>query len=587
MHLGILACDLDGTLTQEHDVPARTWEVLRRARADGLVIIAVTGRILGSFSEQAPFFEVCEAVVAEDGAVVLFPRTRTVVRPFGSLNRLLARRIEQLEIPLEKGSAIFATREPHDKEILKVLKETGGGATVEYNRGAVMVLPPGATKGTGLRYALQELGYSPRNVLACGDAENDRSLFEMSEMAVAVPNSSPDIQRLADAVLERPDGAGVEDLIEGLLKGRLPARRVRPERRIFLGTKADDTPVYLDPFLFLDRNLAIVGASACGKSWLAGLVAEEVLKKEYQVCIIDPEGDYRSLKAFRHTLLLGGSKTTLPPVVNVITLLDYSSVNLVLDLSAYSETERKRYVLEFLGSLRALRAHRKRPHWILVDEAQGFFPPEESEPTSILTDVMKQGGVALVTYRPSGVSEQVLGQVNNWMMTRSGDESELRALASHFPRLDESMSRTLASLPVGEAIICFACSNREGPPLQEMIRFRTAPRDVPHIRHLHKYLQVPLPTEKRFYFSDGHGGSHGSAASLWELTNMLGQVPVRSLEFHSARGDLARWIEGVLQDEELARHIRKLKRRGLTGEQLRSALAQSVRARYEELESLI
>ncbi|HLV02504.1 MAG TPA: HAD hydrolase family protein [Acidobacteriota bacterium] len=587
MHLGILACDLDGTLTLEHDVPARTFEVLRRAKEHGLVIILVTGRIIHSFNEQVPFFEICEAVVAEDGAVVFFPRTRSIARPFGRLNRRLVRRIEKLDIPMEKGSAIIATREPHDQAILAVLKDAGGGATVEYNRGAVMVLPPGATKGTGLLYALRELGYSPRSVLACGDAENDRSLFEMSEMAVAVANAAPDIQRLADSVLERPNGAGVEELIQGLIQGRLPPRRVRPDKRIILGSKGDDSPVFIDPFRFLDDNLAVVGASACGKSWLAGLIAEEILKEQYQVCIIDPEGDYRSLKAFRHTLLLGGAETTLPPVVSVITLLEYSSVSLVLDLSAYSEAERRSYVLDFLSSLRALRASRKRPHWILIDEAQGFFPPEEDEAASILTDTMKQGGVTLVTYKPSCVSKKVLGRVHNWVLTRCNGGRELQTLVESLPRLDDSMLATIKSLPLGEAVICFACGKREGPPIQETIRFRTAPRDVPHIRHLHKYLQVPLPTEKRFYFSDAAGGSHGSAASLWELTNMLPKVPARSLEFHSSRGDLVLWVEEVLQDEELGRHLKKLKSRGLLGETLRDALIQTVRARYEELESLI
>ena len=52
-----------------------------------------------------------------------------------------------------------------------------------------MVLPLGATKGTGLAYALHELGYSPHNVAACGDAENDRSLFEVAEYAAAVANA--------------------------------------------------------------------------------------------------------------------------------------------------------------------------------------------------------------------------------------------------------------------------------------------------------------------------------------------------------------------------------------------------------------
>ena len=93
---------------------------------------------------------------------------------------------------------IAATRIPHDETILKVLQDLNVGATIEYNNGAVMLLPPGATKGTGLAYGLRELGFSPHNLVACGDAENDQSLLELAEMSVAVPGALPKIKALAD-----------------------------------------------------------------------------------------------------------------------------------------------------------------------------------------------------------------------------------------------------------------------------------------------------------------------------------------------------------------------------------------------------
>ena len=68
-----------------------------------------------------------------------------------------------------------------------------------------MVMPPGATKGTGLQYALSELGYSPRNVLACGEAENDVSLFAVAELAIAIANAPDTLKELADAALLETD----------------------------------------------------------------------------------------------------------------------------------------------------------------------------------------------------------------------------------------------------------------------------------------------------------------------------------------------------------------------------------------------
>ncbi len=104
---------------------------------------------------------------------------------------------------------------------------------------------------------------------------------------------------------------------------------------MILGQKTNDEPVYINPYDLLSSNIGFVGASSSGKSWLAGLLAEELLKNGYQICIIDPEGDYRGLKAFPRTLLLGGTETKLPPVEDVITISEYTSISLILDLSMH------------------------------------------------------------------------------------------------------------------------------------------------------------------------------------------------------------------------------------------------------------
>lgn len=49
-----------------------------------------------------------------------------------------------------------------------------------------MVLPPGATKGSGLERLLTLCGLSPRNLAAVGGAENDLSMLTLAEVSVAV-----------------------------------------------------------------------------------------------------------------------------------------------------------------------------------------------------------------------------------------------------------------------------------------------------------------------------------------------------------------------------------------------------------------
>ena len=53
----------------------------------------------------------------------------------------------------------------------------------------MIVLPVGINKATGVAAALKELGLSPRQAVAVGDAENDGPLLELCGLAVAVNRS--------------------------------------------------------------------------------------------------------------------------------------------------------------------------------------------------------------------------------------------------------------------------------------------------------------------------------------------------------------------------------------------------------------
>ena len=417
MYLHIIALDLDGTLALHDTVAPETWAVLRQARAAGFELILVTGRRLEVLPSLGPFDEIFQAIVAENGAAVYYPRTDVVVLPFGRVAPEVADRLEALQVPLERGLAIAATWEPYTQQVSEVLAATGYAAAVEYNKGAVMVLPPGASKGTGLMVALQELGGSPRNLIACGDAENDRSMFNLAEVAVAVANAAPGITELADVVLPEENGAGIQRFLQQLVRGELPCTRTRPDRRISLGHTLEGTPVYLSPVTLLNGNLGIIGDSGTGKSWLAGLLVEHLLRLHYPLCIIDPEGDYRALRSFPHTLLLGGDETPPPPVADVVTLFEYSNISLILDLSLWERTQQVEYVTELLHGLFNLRARCGQPHWFLIDEVQYFCPAGGGPLTDLITGQLRQGGIGIVSYRPAQIAPAVLQLIGHWLVT--------------------------------------------------------------------------------------------------------------------------------------------------------------------------
>lgn len=590
MHLKVLAFDLDGTLAEDGKVDAKTWETLREARQAGFALILVTGRQVDTFESMGPFDELFEALVAEDGAAIYFPRNEAMVLPFGRLDSDFVTSLERLNLPMERGVSIVATWKPHDTAILPLIRKHPGAVTIEYNRDAVMVLPPGATKGTGLQVALHELGYSMRNVLACGDAENDRSLFEVAEMAVAVANAPEEVKQLADLVLPVQDGEGIRWLVKELIKGQIPHHRLRRQRLLPVGQRLSGARINISPSVLLDGNMAIVGSSTSGKSWLAGLLAEALLKEGYQICVIDPEGDYTGLRAFPHTLVLGGLESRLPAIPELITLSEYTNLSLILDLSLSNVDERASYVTDLMQALGSFRARRGRPHWFLFDEIQNFCQGDDNQLTALIRSRMNDGGFCLVTYQPSHVSSRLLEGVDHWLLTRMQVEDEVQTLQSiiqqkHRCKLEIS---DLTTLPIGQAKLILKEEKHNPCPKGSTIAFYTARRVVPHVRHLHKYLRAPLPNHRRFYFHNFPGdGDVPPAASLWEFREALQVVSDKTLDYHLSRGDFERWIADVLRDKELARRIRKIAHRPLDRKAIRDALSKTVADRYEELESLI
>lgn len=76
---------------------------------------------------------------------------------------------------------------------------------------------PDVSKGAGLQFVAELLGFTPGRTVACGDGENDRELLEWAGFGVAVANAHEDILRRADLVVPSVDEEGVATLLEAYL----------------------------------------------------------------------------------------------------------------------------------------------------------------------------------------------------------------------------------------------------------------------------------------------------------------------------------------------------------------------------------
>src|ERR1700730_7051362 len=187
----VLACDYDGTVATHGVIDPETVKALERCLESGRKLVLVTGRELPELLDICPAISLFEWVVAENGALLYRPATREE-RPLGSLPppEFVQALRDRGVAPCSTGRVIVATWEPHEETVLATIRDFGLELQVIFNKGAVMILPSGINKATGLAEALKEMRISSHNVVAAGDAENDHALLASCEVGVAVANAT-------------------------------------------------------------------------------------------------------------------------------------------------------------------------------------------------------------------------------------------------------------------------------------------------------------------------------------------------------------------------------------------------------------
>jgi len=290
-----LATDYDGTLATDGVVDAMTVRALENLKTSGRRLLMVTGRGLEDLQRVFTRTELFDSIVAENGALLYDPASREEKLLTEPPAQEFLTSLRAAGVKFDVGRAIVASWTPAENVILEVIRRLGLDYQVIFNKGAVMVLPSGVNKATGLRAALDEMRLSLHNLVAIGDAENDHAFLSASECSVAVANALPALRERADIVTKGDHGAGVVELIELLLKDDLKEYDEQLERSaISVGTregveKGKAGEVRIVP----NRNSVLVaGASASGKSSAVAAILEECEAREYQFCLIDPEGDF-------------------------------------------------------------------------------------------------------------------------------------------------------------------------------------------------------------------------------------------------------------------------------------------------------
>jgi HAD superfamily hydrolase (TIGR01484 family) len=249
MRYHALACDYDGTIAWDGAVSENTVFALEELRKSGRKLILVTGRELGDLITVFPRLDLFDRVVAENGALLYRPATREerllAERPPDEFRQQLIKRGAE---PVSVGRVIVATRRPHETTAVELIRDLGLELQVIFNKGAVMILPSGVNKATGLNVALEELRLSPHNVVGVGDAENDHAFLALCECSVAVENALDTLKERVDWVTKEGHGNGTAELCQALVATDLSFLEDRLYHKLLLGKRADNTDVYIRPY---------------------------------------------------------------------------------------------------------------------------------------------------------------------------------------------------------------------------------------------------------------------------------------------------------------------------------------------------
>lgn len=566
MRYHALACDYDGTLARDSRVPPDVIVALQRVVATGRKLILVTGRQLSDLLAVFPEAEVFHRVVAENGAILYDPAVRQETALAARPPESFLRAIRERGVPdVSAGRVIVATWQPHEVAVLAAIRDLGLELQVIFNKGAVMVLPAGVNKATGLQAALESLALSRHEVVGIGDAENDYAFLSVCECAVAVANALPALIQRADWTTRGDHGEGVTELIRQLIADDLASREDWLIRHhLVLGSRPGGEEVRVSP---RGPNILIAGPSGSGKSTATTSFIERLTERQYQYCIIDPEGDYEGLEG---AITLG--RTGRVPVVDeVLDVLAKPEQSLVVNLIGLPVGARPPFFTELLPRLQEMRSRSGRPHWLVADEAHHLFPASW-EPAGLVAPQDLERTV-FVTVHPDQISPFILRSVGTVMAVGSDPRETFRLfcqpLQMRVPQVETTKLKP-------DEVLFWPLSKQQRAFQVKLIASKTERH-----RHTRKYAVGELPADRSFYFHGPDGRLNLRAQNLSIFLQIADGLDPETWMFHLRQGDYSAWFRDCIKDDALAAETEAIERQvGLSAEESRARIRELVERYY-------
>jgi hypothetical protein len=402
---------------------------------------------------------------------------------------------------------------------------------------------------------------SPHETAAVADADNDHSLRALAVCPVAVANAIDSIKGIAAVVTRAEGGDGVVELVDQLIANDLAHVDAElASRYVALGTRVrGGETVWLPPY---GRNVLIAGGSGSGKSTLASGLIERLVEQHYQVCVIDPEGDYVNLNA----LVTIGDQHHAPGIAEVMAVLRDPFIHANVSLLGIPLADRPSYFAELVPHLRAMRTRTGRPHWLVVDEAHHLLPTHWGHTPEHLSESV------FVTVHPDHLAPSVVESIDAVVAVGARAEQTLGKVAA-------ARGLPPPGLPAQQEgkhdAVCWFLHSGEAPFSMHVI-----PGKAERIRHHRKYVEGDVRYNS-FYFRGPIGKHNLKAQNLNVFCQIAEGIGEETWMYHLRRHDYSRWMRDVIRNSDLAAAVEDIERRtDLEPAQTRALVRAAVEARY-------
>lgn len=242
-------------------------------------------------------------------------------------------------------------------------------------------------------------------------------------------------------------------------------------------------PIQFNPEDIITKRLFALSMTGAGKSYLNAIFLEGFCKARFPFIVVDPEGEYWTLKIkFPDVIVAGGEHADIPIDLTLARDLANMAVKekleLVLDISDLRRSEQERFLADFLEEFFLIETKEHIPFWVSFEEADKWMPqtgdPVCKEPS---LDIMQRGrkrgiGASIQSQRPAIVSKTALGQCDLKFFLRFNEPRDLDACREYLSSFAE-LANTLPSLQNGEAILYAPTYFKE--PLQIKVAERICP----------------------------------------------------------------------------------------------------------------